>query len=249
YASLLRIFPAYAAAGLGLFVVAELARTRRLAPRSRRLLLGAALAAAVIVPASVASAGASAYPQFYRRAITYQETPLTNHMGLAVLVSQDLGTGPGSGRMELAKDPKQIDPFATWRRIRTERYERFAPAAYLIVALSVAGFFWVAWRLRTPFIAACLGQLFIVLGAQLTCFNYPFLVLSAPLVRANRALTVPLCLFAVLTQVVAVGITYNDVKYTAQSALALLLCLGLVAAFRKRARWRRKADRHASVYR
>ena len=66
----------------------------------------------------------------------HDRTPLTNPMGLRVLVAHDVGSGPASGRMKLTKDAKLADPFEVWKTTRNDRYDRDRPAAYGIVGRS-----------------------------------------------------------------------------------------------------------------
>jgi hypothetical protein len=231
YAALLRVFPGLAILGWLTVAGAYVVRHRRVAKSHRQVLLGGLIAAAVLVPLSLGVAGKDAYSRFYTRTFEVGEAHLTNHMGLESLIGHDVGGGPGSGRMEYARDTKLVDPFEVWKRMRTERYEHYRFIAYAIIALSLAAFVAVARRLRSLWIAQCLAQIFVVLLWRLTCFHYSFLILSAPLTRAMRWLEAPLFGLAALSQVVWVGFRWNDDKYTALTALSLLLCYGLLAAF------------------
>jgi hypothetical protein len=86
-------------------------------------------------------AGRDSYQQFYEHTIkVHDQTPLTNHMGLRVLIAHKLGSGPQSGRAMFVKDDKLVDPFEVWKRMRNERYAHYRLVAYAIVAACFAFF-------------------------------------------------------------------------------------------------------------
>ena len=232
YAGLLRIFPVLVVLGWLTVAGAFLIRRRRFARAHREALVGGLLAAAVIVPLSVYVAGGGSYREFYAHTLRiHDRTPLTNHMGVPVLIAHEFGGTPGSGRMEYTVDEKLADPFEVWKRMRNERHDRFRWLGIAIMAISGGFFVWVVRRVRLLWVAGCLGQVFIVLGAQLTSYYYSFLVLSALLTRGRRSLEVPLFGFVVLSQLVFWMLPWNDDRYAALTLLSLLLCYGLILAF------------------
>jgi hypothetical protein len=125
--------------------------------------------------------------------------------------------------------------FEVWKRTRAERYDRYRWLDVAVVTISGIFFIWVVRAVRRPWIAGGLGQVFIVLGAQLTSYYYSFLVLSAPLTKARRRLEAPLLAFLILSQLVFGLFTWNDDRYAALTVLSLLLCYGLILDFRPRA--------------
>ncbi|HEY3355913.1 MAG TPA: hypothetical protein VGQ83_21860, partial [Polyangia bacterium] len=68
--------------------VAHLVRHRRLPPAHLRFFGGAAAATVVLVALSVAATGLSAYPRFAEHIRLHSAVPLTNNMGLRVLVAR-----------------------------------------------------------------------------------------------------------------------------------------------------------------
>ena len=85
------------------------------------MLVGGVLAAALLDrrPASRASAR-TRYKAFYQHTLeVHDRTPLTNHMGLRVLIAHKWGPGQKSGRMKYTKDDKLVDPFGSGRRCAT----------------------------------------------------------------------------------------------------------------------------------
>jgi hypothetical protein len=244
YAGLLRVFPGLAVVGWLVVAGAYLVRHKRMAKHHQRMLLGGVLAAAVLIPVSVRVSGKDVYQEFYKHTLqVHDRTPLTNHMGLRVLISHNLGSGPASGRMKYTKDDKLTDPFEVWKRMRNERYDRYRPVAHGIVALSLLFFVWVVRRVKSMWIALCLGQIFIILGAQLTSYYYSFLILTAPLTRVKREIEIPLLGFAAVSQFVFITLGYNDDKYTALTLLSLVFCYGLLCMFAARGSFARLLGR------
>jgi hypothetical protein len=235
YAGLLRIFPGLAVIGWLVVAGAYIVRNKRMAKSHQRMLLGGTLAAALLIPASIHLCGKDAYPEFYRHTLqVHDRTPLTNHMGLRVLISHKIGIGPSSGRAMYTKDDKLADPFEVWKRLRNERYDKYKPIAWVIVALSLAFFVWVVRRVRSMWIALCLGQIFIILMSQLTSYYYAFMVISAPLTRAKRNLEVPLLGLAAVSQLIWGAFGWFDDKSAAVTLVALVFCYGLVCSFAKK---------------
>jgi hypothetical protein len=232
YCGLLRVFPGLTVIGWLVVVGWQLVRQRRLAPHHKQMLLGGVLAAAVLIPTSMAVAGKDSYQSFYRHTLeVHDRTPLTNHMGLRVLISHKLGTGFQSGRMKYTKNGNHTDPFDDWKRMRNERYDKYRLVAYAIIAVSFLYFAWVLRRVKNMWVAQCLAQVFIILMSQLTCYYYSFMILSAPLTKVRKDLEAPLFGLAIVTQVCYWRLGYNDDKYTALTALSLAFCYGLLCAF------------------
>jgi hypothetical protein len=236
YAGLLRVFPILIVVGWLTVAGAYLIRRGRLARSHRDLLVGGLIAAAIIVPLSVWVAGPPSYREFYAHTLRiHDRTPLTNHMGLPALISYALGADASPGRMALTVDNKLADPLEVWKRTRAERYDRYRWLDVAVVTISGIFFIWIVRAVRRLWIAGGLGQVFIVLGAQLTSYYYSFLVLSALLTKARRRLEAPLFAFLILSQLVFWLFTWNDDRYAALTVLSLLLCYGLILDFRPRA--------------
>ncbi|MFT3772585.1 MAG: hypothetical protein QM820_44915 [Minicystis sp.] len=241
YAGLLRVFPGLVVVGWLVVVAFQIIKHKNLTKPQWNMLLGGTLAAALLIPASVKVAGADSYKEFYRHTLeVHDRTPLTNHMGLRVMVSQKLpfeipalgiGTGASSGRMKYTKDDKATDPFDVWKRMRNERYAKLKIVSYVIVALSLAYFAFVARRIKSMWLAACLAQVFIILMSQLTSYYYVFMILLAPLTKAKRSLEAPIFGFAALSQFVFIIFYWNDDKYWALTAISLVFCYGVLCAF------------------
>lgn len=256
YAGLLRVFPGIVVIG-GLTVAGwHLARHRRMPRHHLRMLLGGVLGAAILIPASLAVAGKDAYQQFYKHTLqVHDQTPLTNHMGLRVLVGQTtpieinervgpvplpgvkIGVGVESGRMEYTRNNTMLDPFELWKKMRNERYAKYKWVGYGITAASLAFFVYLCRRVRSLWVATCLAQIFIILGSQLTCYYYSFMILAAPLTRLKRGIEVPLFGLAALSQFVWMAFYWNDDKYYTLTAISLAFCYYLLCMFAGRMPW------------
>jgi hypothetical protein len=232
YSALLRIFPGLVVIGWVTVAIAYIVRNKRIAMPHLKTALGCVLALAVLVPLSLHVAGKDAYQQFYQHTIVvHDKTPLTNHMGLRVLISHKPLPGPSSGRMKYTQDSKLRDPFEVWKNLREARYAKYRYVAYGVIALSLAFFVYVVRRVRSLWIAQCLGQIWIILLSQLTCYYYAFMIIAAPLTKVKRSIEAPLFGLALLSQFVWRTFGYNDDKYTALTAISLLFCYGLICAF------------------
>lgn len=250
YAGLLRIFPGLVVIGWLTVAGYYLVRHRRMAKPHQQMLIGGIAAAAVLLPLSLIACGAGsikqaiaepqnafiagkdAYQQFYKHTLeVHDRTPLTNHMGLRVLISHNVGGDVSSGRMKYTKDVKMTDPFELWKRMRNERYDKYRPVAYAIIGATLAFFIYVLRRVKSMWVAQCLGQIFIILLSQLTCYYYSFMILTAPLTRVKRGIEAPLFAFAAFSIFTWRIFYWNDDRYTGLTLISLLFCFGLLCVF------------------
>jgi len=237
YAGLLRIFPGLTVIGWLTVTGLHLLRHKRMARSHMQALIGGVLAAAVLIPVSLAVAGKDSYQGFLEHTLTvHDRTPVTNHMGLRVLVAHKFGTGVESGRMKYTKDTTLVDPFEVWKRMRSERYAKYRYLGYAVIAASFALFARVCGRVRSLWVCGCLGQIFIILLSQITCYYYTFMILSAPLTRWRRQLELPFLGLAVLSQGIWRWTSWNDDRYTVLTGIMLAFCYFLLYTFAKKAR-------------
>jgi hypothetical protein len=261
YAGLLRIFPGLVVVGWLGVVFWQLVKHKRLTKPQLRMLGGGVLAAAVLVPASLYICGKDSYKTFYEHTLkVHDQTPLTNHMGLRVLIAQKtpfeidtievgsaklpvkFGTGPESGRMKYTKNTALTDPFQLWKDMRNERYAKLKPVAYVIIALSLAFFMYVIRRVKNMWLALCLAQVFVILLSQLTCYYYSFMILGAPLIKVKPLKQpVELTLFglAIVSQFAWRIFYWNDDKYWVLTLVSLIVCYGYLVAFAPSKLWLR----------
>jgi len=235
YAGLLRIFPGLVVVGWLVVCGAFIWRNKRIRPEHLRTIIGGCIAAAVLMGASLAVVGKDSYHKFYEHTLkVHDQTPLTNHMGLRVIVSHNVGAGKASGRMKYTKDVSLVDPFETWKSMRLERYKKYHLVAYGLIAATLAFFIFVVRRVRSLWIAQCLGQIWIIMLSQLTCYYYSFMILTAPLTKVKRGIEPWLFGLAGVSQVCWMTMGWNDDRYTALTYISLAFCIGLLVVFAPR---------------
>jgi len=227
--ALLRVFPVFFFTGIVVVALTHLYKHKRFAAHHLRVFAGAAATSVVLVTASVGVAGVSAYPGFVEHITLHHGTPLTNNMGLGVLLSFTK-----EGRSEVAQDTSQVDDFAKWvtlhRAALAKRYPYFLALNGLFAVLLVAA----ARRVKTLWIAMGLGAIFAVSLPTLTCYYYSFFIVPVLLAKASRrvgflALTCSgLSVFLFLWQ--RVGKNWDD-RYTSESVVFLAFALIMLVGF------------------
>jgi hypothetical protein len=270
YSGLLRVFPGLVLIGTLVPFITHIVRKKFIHRDHKQMLLGGCIAAAVLLPLSLAMTQTDAYQAFYKHTIkTHDKTPLTNHMGLRVIVGHKffdlrapskrspeqqatwkaslskparlflgwtapvrlpiaMAKGKSSGQMQYVRDNNLVDPFKVWKDMRNERYHRYRYIAYGIVAASLAFFIFVVYRFKSLWIAQCLGQIFIILLSQLTCYYYSFMILAAPLSKVRKVVELGLFAVAAITQLVWMNSYWNDNKYTVLTIVSLVWCYVLI---------------------
>ncbi|MEZ4298863.1 MAG: hypothetical protein R3B70_28195 [Polyangiaceae bacterium] len=244
YSALLRIFPGLLVVGWLGVAGWQIYRHKRLTKEQLRMLVGGTVAAAALIGASVYVCGKDAYPSFYEHTLkVHDQTPLTNHMGLRVLIAQKtpieirplgIGTDRSSGRMKYAEDRSLLDPFETWKKMRNDRYAKYRYIGYGISALTLAFFFWVLRRVKNMWIALCTSQVFVIMLSQLTCYYYSYMIITAPLTKIKplrRPLELSMFGFAIVSQFTWRAFRFNDDKYWMLTAISLVYTLGIIAVF------------------
>jgi hypothetical protein len=190
YSTLLRIFPLFIFSGPLLVLFQQLWGPRtaerpwwkpqpfssarelwaRADRRYVRLLAGAALAAAVLMPVSlVTSNGVDGYRKFIQNTQKHKETPLTNYMGLRTVIAYKPSE---AGR--LMRTDKLEDPWAGWKQAKLRTFRERVPV-YLVACAAFVVLLFGAVRGAEPWIACCLGATMIAVGVELTCYYYSFL--------------------------------------------------------------------------
>lgn len=239
YAAMLRVFPGLLAAGpAALAAVALLARDgpraglrRPEAGAALRFLAGAALAAALLVPASFAvTGGPGAWRAFLANTRKHQATPLTNHMGLRTVVAYR----PAEvGRRLITTE---TDPWLRWKEARLAAWEEARPLALLLAAAALLALGRAASRHPEPWIAAALGTLFIPFAVELTSYYYAFILVPALLWLEKRAAALALLALAAFSQLVSLGPwagmpAWRDEQYTLISLATLVVFGGILLLF------------------
>jgi hypothetical protein len=174
WSALLRIFPVIFFAGIVVVALAHLAKHRRVAKHHLRFFAGAAAAAIALVSASAILVGPRSYVEFARHIEHHGRTPLSNNMGLPVLVS-------------ITRSPPQSDevagvkwPAEHWAAFR-RRYPIFLACNVLVVFVFVQ----TVRRIKTLWMAMALGAALLCSLTQLTCYYYSFFIVPVLLARAS----------------------------------------------------------------
>ncbi len=252
YAAMLRVFPGLLAAGPAVAVIAlatcDGLRNWRAGLRRPevqihlRFLAGAALAAAILVPASFlvtggVSGGPDAYRAFLANTRKHEQTPLTNHMGLRTVVDWR----PSEVGRRLV-DETAADPWLRWKEARLAAWRRMWPLAALLAAAALVALGRAARLRPEPWIAAALGALWIAFAVELTSYYYAFLLIPALLWVEKRSAGIALLALAAFSQLVSLGPflgmpTWRDEQYTLISLATVLVLGGILAVFS----WKGKA--------
>ena len=220
WSALLRLFPAISLiAVIGLTAVHYL-QHRRIATSHRRFLLGAVLATALLVPASIAATGANAYPAYLQHLQTQRAAPTLNQMGLEVALAHSW-----SSRLRFTQDDTLPDPLEDWGATHTTNARTLLPLQLLLSLAIVAGL--LAYFRRGPplWVVLPLSLPLIFSVTNMACYSYVGLLLLVPLMRLNRALAIPSLLAAAASQVLLSQFYWLDDRYAALSYLYLAVTL------------------------
>ena len=174
YAALLRIFPGFLFAAPLIALGYHYVKTRQWDRRYLRLIMGGAVAVAVLIPVSFAVTGSPGiYPEFLRNTAKHSETPLTNHMGLRTVVH--FRPAEAANRMNT---PAMVDPWLRWKEARLRAFHESLPLYLSLVAcyLVLIG---LAIRKVEPWVTVVLSATVISFGSELTCYYYAFLIIPA----------------------------------------------------------------------
>jgi len=223
----LRLFPVFFAVGPAIQGIWHLIKKKAMPQEHKRILMGALVASALLVPASlvVAKGGLDVFSDFAHNTVKHSDTPLTNHMGLRTIVSWR----PWDNAKAL-KNPRLDDPFQTWKE---QRLENYGELKLLFIALNLA-FLWAVWRSsrdEPAWVAAALsGTVLITTAAELTCYYYAFLIPGAFLMEKKKEIGLWLILLGIGTiAVTRLGI-WDDDKYVLMSVASVAWCVGTLWA-------------------
>ena len=249
FASLVRIFPACALAGVGLKALAQALETRRarLTPALRRVAAGALATALVLVPlAGVGVGGLGVWREFAARSEVLLATPLRNHVGLKTLLAWD----PATTARALA-DPAQEDPYAPWKEARRRTFEaRRLPFAACVGAFALL--LALAVRREEEWAAAVLGLGLVPVALELTCYYWAALAAYALLWERHPWVGAALCALSAAGWWIAGRLLFYDEIFPWLSlatvafvvfatAASLARTSGWGARLRARCRWRPQA--------
>ena len=218
--TLLRVFPAGFFVAVGLRLLWVLARERRVDPTGAKIFAGAALAVALVVPASsMVAGGVEAWPAFVRNTAKHADTPLTNYMGLKTVLSFRWET-----RQRFSFDSHQIDPFHAYKEARRQAFRGVfgRPLFFVLVGAYMLLLFRGVRREMEWWVLAAFGFGVIAVCLELTCYYYSFLVAAAFLGEKREEIPIGLLLMAALTQAASLATYFYDMRFMLESVVVLL---------------------------
>lgn len=213
WSSLLRIFPIITFAGVGLIIGFYWLRHRSFHGDHLRFIAGSLAAGLLLVGASAAVTGIEAYPEFISHIRAHRSTPLTNNVGLEMILAHDW-----TGRMAFTVDDRLDDDMSPWMSYYTERSRAMRP---LMLAMSLGVFAWMAWalsRIKRLWIGIILSIPLLMSLLSLTCYYYAFFLAPAALTLLVPALG-PAYVALAAGSLVLSRFYWIDDEYTAVSYL------------------------------
>ncbi|HET9951079.1 MAG TPA: hypothetical protein VFS09_04720 [Candidatus Eisenbacteria bacterium] len=217
--TLLRVFPLGFFVAIGLRILWVLFRERRIDPTAAKIVAGAALATAILIPASSVVAGsASAWPEFVKNTKKHAGSPLTNYMGLRTIVGFRWET-----RQRFTFNPNAADPFHDFREARKRAFAGiFGQPLFVVLVVAYLGL--LSWGLRREmewWVLAAFGFGVISVGMELTCYYFSFLMAAAFLGEKRPAIPIGLLVLSAVGHVITTGTYYYDMRYYCQSVAVI----------------------------
>lgn len=245
WSALLRVFPGALFGGWAMMVIIYFIQRLRgkapapgdkgilsyIHPTHRRLIGGAVLALAVLVPLSVAGAGGTqAWKDFSHHIGVHKRTPLTNHMGLPTILSHTW-----EGRMRFTRDNNLDDAFEKWKDGRNQRKDDLQIVQYGIFFAFLGWIGWALHRSKLTWMAPALSLPLVMCLTDLTCYYYSMFIIAGTLTKVRKPIGILLLATATASVVLLgrdigyadVGLSgfyYVDDNFTAQSYIFLLFC-------------------------
>jgi len=220
WAALHRIFPAALAGGVTLQILWNFYKKRRITQNHLRIVMGATLTLAILIPVSGAVVGDfNIYPNFIENSLKHKDTPLTNNMGLPTLVAYH-----PDHIAKKTKTSKFEDPFHIWKKHRKKNKEDRV-IFYGLGLLAIFGLILYIGRHVDEWEITAMSIIFIIAIFELTCYYYTFMILLAPIaIRKFRTMVVLLGM-SILSQYLQLKIGWYDEQYTAESLLVFVAAL------------------------
>ncbi len=236
WSALLRIFPGFIVIGLLLKIAIDSWRARRLqiAPAHWRFAAGALLALALWLPLSI-TVGVGGHPDpsvwsaFARNSRKHLSTPLTNNVGLPMLISFE----PASRSVHVQRF--WVDsPWDVWMDARRRVFDERRIVYYVVVAAFLV-LLAAACRGQEDWIVLTLGIGAIPFFVDLTSYYYGILLAFAFLWPRDPLAGPWLSLSAMLTCLIPAVFRADDDRYVAISLVIVLLVVVItIDAWRRR---------------
>ena len=230
HATLLRIFPVLALLAIGLKALLEMGRERRLhvSREHRRLLLGALLALATVLPASALVAGGfRPWMDFVHNMQLHAGTSGSNSMGLKTTLSYD-----PAARLEIlqTRDP---NPGKAWKEARRSAFSKRRPV-FFALALGFLALLVRALYRQEDWAAGVLGLGAVPILLEPACY-YTSVLLAFGLLWTRREIVgAALCALSVVVWAIAASWYEWDDVFTWSSVAVALFVTFATAVMRRR---------------
>lgn len=227
YSTLLRVFPGGFFVPIAVKLLYTLWKERRIDKVGARIVVGAALATAVLVPvSSYVAGGFDAWKGFIENTAKHAGTPLTNHMGLRTVVSFRPST-----RQQVMHAPHLDDPFLLFKEAHKKTFKQMLPVFLAIVG----AYFFLLWkaasRIDKWWVMAAFGFGVIPIATELTCYYFSFLTAAAFLWGDRDEVPIGLLALSGATHILQFNTYYYDVRYTVESVAVVLFVFGATLAY------------------
>jgi hypothetical protein len=230
HATLLRVFPILTLVAIGGKALLEIARERRLhlSRQHRRLVVGALLALATVLPASALVAGGfQPWLDFAHNVRLHMGTPGSNSMGLKTALSYT-----SAGRLEIlqARDP---DPSEDWKEARRRAFSKRRPI-FFVLTLGFLALLARALRRQEDWVAAALGLGAVPILLEPACYYTSVLLVFGLLWTRREIVGAALCaLSAVLWAIAAAWYEWDDVFTWSSVAVVIFVTFATVVMRRR----------------
>jgi hypothetical protein len=232
-ATLLRVFPVCAIAGVALKVLAEVVAARGFHPfRQRwRFFVGTVGAAIFLVAGSSLAVGrAGIWGEFAQNSAKHLAGEATNSMGLRVFLSHE-----HDARLEVMRDPLLPDPHERWAAHRSALERDMRPAQWMAVAAFVL-LLTLAVKAAPEWVAAVLGLGLMPVALTLSSYYYSALIAYAALWPVSPAAVLALTALGWFTNLVPGLWASRDDQYAWLSFALVVFTTGVTVAFAWRGR-------------
>ena len=177
---------------------------------------------ALLLPVSFAvghgaGGGVAAWTGFAENSRKHLATPLTNNVGLRMVVS----TAPGS-RSANVRELWLDSPWDIWMDARRETFDRRRPLYYAIAAAFLALLGYACLR-QEDWVALALGVGAIPFLADLSSYYYGVLLVFALLWTRHRVIGIAVCVASAMTCLIPAVLSQDDDRHVAISVVILLL--------------------------
>jgi hypothetical protein len=233
YSTLLRVYPVFAVAGLGLAAALDALSLRSIEPfwRHRRFAAGGALAVVLLMGSSILLTGrAGIWKEFLDNSEKHLGSESVNLLGLPVLLSYE-----HDARVDLMADPLLLDRHAAWKQHLADAARR-TRAAHWAAVVAFGLLLAVAVRGAPDWVAAILGLGLMPIFMKASGYYYGMLLVDAALWPASPAAGFALASFTWLTNVIPALWPDSDTQFAGLSFAVVALVTGLAVAFA----WKRR---------